>query len=155
MPFHFKTKKDISEFTQFRSVLIIPCRFCPAASLSVSNNEPYIEPLRRFLKTKSYEKYISALKSAFEKKGVRTAVFRSRLIHQFVLCMWTVKRRKKLQKYAEKFEAIVVLGCEAAVQTIRNAIKPSSCQVFQGLETEGIMSIQPGINLAGNISLQL
>jgi hypothetical protein len=155
MPFHFKTIEDISEFTQFKSVLIIPCRFCPAASFSVSNNEPYIEPFRKFLKTDSYEKHIRYLKSKFEENGIRTGVFKSKLIHQFVLCMWTARRRKKLLKYAKKYKALIVLGCEAAVQTVRDSVKSSDCKVFQGLETEGIMSIQPSINLAGNISLKL
>jgi hypothetical protein len=155
MPFHFKTIKDISEFTQFKSVLIIPCRFCPAASSSVTHNEPYIEPFRKFMKTDSYEKQIKHLKSKFEERGIRTGIFKSKLIHQFVLCMWTERRRKKLLKVAKKFEALIVLGCEAAVQTVRDSVKPSSCQVFQGLETEGIMSIQPRIHLPASISLEL
>jgi hypothetical protein len=155
MPFHFNTIKDISEFTQFKSVLIIPCRFCPAASFSVSYNKPYMEPFRKFLKTDSYERYIRNLKSKFESKGIKTDVFKSKLIHQFVLCMWTSRRRKKLQKYAKRYEALIVLGCEAAVQTVRDSVNSSYCKVLQGLETEGIMSIQPSINLVGNISLKL
>ena len=155
MPFHFETIEDISEFTQFQSVLIIPCRFCPAASSSVNNNEPYLDPLPKFMKTDSYERHIKYLKSKFEEKGIRTDVFKSRLLHQFVLCMWTSKRRKKLLERAKEYEALLVLGCEAAVQTIRDSVKASSCKVFQGLETKGLMSIQPKINLAGNISLEL
>lgn len=155
MPFHLETIKDISKFSQFKSVLIIPCRFCPAASFSVSNNEPYIEPFRKFLKTDSYERYIKYLKSKFEEKGIKTDVFKSRIIHQFVLCMWTSRRRKKLLERAKKYEALIVLGCEAAVQTIRNAVKSTSCKVYQGLETKGVMSIQPRFNLAGKIFLEL
>lgn len=155
MPFHFETPKDISELAQFNSVLIIPCRFCPAASFSVSTNEPYIEPFRKFLKTDSYERHIKNLKSKFEENGIRTGIFESKLIHQFVLCMWTEKRRRKLLERAKDYEALLILGCEAAVQTIQNAVKSSSCKVFQGLETKGLMSIQPRINLAGNISLKL
>jgi hypothetical protein len=59
MPFYFRTKEDLSEFAQFKSVLIVPCRFCPAASSAVSNNEPYIKLFSNFLKTDSYEKHIS------------------------------------------------------------------------------------------------
>jgi len=155
MPFHFETTKDISEFIQFKSVLIIPCRFCPAASFSVSNNEPYIEPFQKFLKTDSYERHIKNLKSELEEHGVKTDVFKSKLIHQFVLCMWTSNRRKKLMESAKNYEALIVLGCEAAVTTILDSVKSTSCKVFQGLETKGIMSIQPSINLAGKISLEL
>ncbi len=155
MPFHFKVSNDISEFAQFKSVLIVPCRFCPAASLSVLNNEPYIEFFRKFLKTDAYEQYIKTLQSQLEESGIRTRIFESKLIHQFVLCMWTSKRRKKLRDFANKYEALIVLGCEAAVQTVRNSVESDSIKIFQGLETEGIMSIQPRFHLPCNISLEL
>jgi len=155
MPFHFKSIDDISEFTQFKSVLIIPCRFCPAASSSISNNEPYFEFFRKFLKTDSYERDISSLKSKFEKEGIRTDIFESKIVHQFVLCMWTEKRRKKLLKHAKDYEALIVLGCEAAVNIVSDAVQSTACKVFQGLETEGIMSIQPKFQLPANISLEL
>jgi hypothetical protein len=155
MPFHFNIKEDISEFEQFKSILIIPCRFCPAASSAVRNKEPYIELFRKFLKTDSYEKYIKDLKLKFEGKGIRTSVFESKLLHQFVLCMWTSKRRKKLLDRAKDYEALIVLGCEAAVRTIKDSVKTTPCKVLQGIETEGIMSIKPGFKLPGNISLNL
>jgi hypothetical protein len=155
MPFHFKPIDDISEYSQYKSVLIIPCRFCPAASSSINNNEPYFEFLRKFLKTDSYERYIKNLKSQFEEKGIKADVFKSKIIHQFVLCMWTSKRRQKLLNSAKEYEALIVLGCEAAVNTVKDAVQSASCKVFQGLETEGIMSIQPRIHLPANISLEL
>ena len=155
MPFHFKSIENISEFTQFKSVLIIPCRFCPAASSSINNNEPYFEFFRKFLKTDSYERYIGNLKTKLEEEGIRTGIFESKIIHQFVLCMWTEKRRKKLLKLTKEYEALIVLGCEAAVNTVRDAVQSASCKVFQGLETEGIMSIQPRFHLPANISLEL
>lgn len=155
MPFIFKRYRDISEYYQFDSVLIVPCRFCPAASSAVRNNETYIRLFRRFMKTDSYERYIESLKSDLEKKGIKTDVFRSRLIHQFVLCMWTSRRRKKLRKYADKYDAMIVLGCEAAEQTVRDSIGASSCRVVRGLDSEGVMSIQPRFSLSGNISLEL
>ena len=126
MPFYLNTLKSYSEFTKFKSVLIIPCRFCPAASFSVINNEPYIELFRKFLATESYERHIKSLKSKLEKEGIKVDVFKSKIIHQFVLCMWTLKRRKKLMERAKNYEAIIVLGCEAAVKTIQDSIKQSS-----------------------------
>jgi hypothetical protein len=47
------------------------------------------------------------------------------------------------------------LGCEAAVQTIRETVKSTSCQVLQGMKTMGIMSIMPSFKLPCNISLEL
>ena len=155
MPFHFKPIDNIEEFTQFKSVLIIPCRFCPAASASINNNEPYFEFFRTFLKTDSYERQIKILKSKLENEGIQADIFESKIIHQFVLCMWTEKRRKKLLKRAKDYEALIVLGCEAAVNTVKDAVQSESCKVLQGLETEGIMSIQPKVHLPANISLEL
>ena len=64
MPFCLKEIEDFPELEECKSVLIIPCRFCPAASLAVSRNEPYIELFRRFLKTASFEKFIKTKKKA-------------------------------------------------------------------------------------------
>lgn len=155
MPFYLDTQNSYSDFAQFNSVLIVPCRFCPAASFSVTNNEPYIELFRKCLTTDSYERHIKNLKSRFEEEGIKTDVFESKIIHQFVLCMWTSNRRKKLMERAKNYEAIIVLGCEAAVNTIRDSVKSTTCKVFQGLETKGLMSIQPKFSFTGKISLNM
>ena len=149
MPFYLNAQNDYSDFTRFKSVLIVPCRFCPAASFSVTNIEPYNELFRKFLATDSYERYIKNLRSRLEEEGIKVDVFKSKIIHQFVLCMWTLKRRRKLLERAKNYEAIIVLGCEAAVKTIMDSIKHSSCKVFQGLETKRLMSIQPRFNFTG------
>ncbi|MDH3891878.1 MAG: hypothetical protein OEV49_12410 [candidate division Zixibacteria bacterium] len=154
MPFILKAIDDTSAYERFESVLIIPCRFCPAASAAVMNNEPYFEVFRRFLKTGAYERFIKGLKSKLEKKGIETDVFKSRWLHQFVLCMWTSKRRAALKNRAKDYDALVVLGCEAAVQTVRDSVKPTACEVLQGVETEGIMSVKPRLNLPCNLSLE-
>ena len=155
MPFCLKEIEEFPELDGCQSVLIIPCRFCPAASLAVSRNEPYIELFRKFLKTASFERLIKNLKSDLETKGVKTDVFKSHLPHQFVLCGWTSKRRQKLLKTAKQYEALLVLGCEAAVQTIRDSVQSTSCQVLQGMKTMGVMSIKPSFKLPCNISLDL
>ena len=155
MPFYLKEKENFHELAGCKSVLIVPCRFCPAASMAVSRNEPYIELLSRFLKTDSYEKLIKTIKANLEKQGIMTDVFRSNLLHQFVLCSWSSKKRTTLKEVAGQYEALLVLGCEAAVRTIQDAIQPTSCQVVQGMETEGLMSIKPRFHLPCNVSLEL
>jgi len=150
MPVYLKDIEEFPELERFKSVLIIPCRFCPAASMAVRTKRPYFESLRRFLKTASYEELIKTIKSNLEKKGVKTDVFNSRWLHQFVVCMWTIRRRKKLLKRAKEYDALVVLGCEAAVDTVHDAVKSASCKVFQGMRSEGIMSIQPRLHMPGN-----
>ena len=155
MPFCLEVRDVVSEVDNLESVLIVPCRFCPAASMAVKSNEPYIEFPRRSLKTASYERLIKSMKHGFEERGIRTSVFKSNLLHQFVLCMWTSKRREKLLERAKEFDAVVVMGCEAAVETVRNALESTTCQVIQGMKAEGIMSIQPRLSLPCSISLEL
>ncbi len=155
MPVYLKDIDDFQELENFRSVLIVPCRFCPAASFAAGKGQPYFEFLRKFLTTASYEEYIQTIRSGLEKKGVKADVFKSHLPHQYVLCMWTSGRRKKLMRRAMKYDALVVLGCEAAVQTICDSVKSTSCKVYQGMRTAGIMSIQPLFHLPCNISLRL
>ena len=96
MPFYLDVVDVIPEVADLESVLIVPCRFCPAASMAVRNNEPYIEFPRRGLKTACYERLIDTVKHSLETRGIKASVFRSNWLHQFVLCMWTSKRRKEL-----------------------------------------------------------
>lgn len=155
MPVYLKNIDDFEQLEMFESVLIVPCRFCPAASMAVSTNRPYFEFFRRFLQTAPYEELIDAIKSNLEEKGVKADVFKSRWLHQFVVCMWTSRRRKKLSNLARKYEAIIVLGCEAALDTVHDSVQSNTCNVFQGMRTEGIMGIKPRFELPCNISLDL
>ena len=155
MPFYFDEKDLGQEVEGLQSVLIVPCRFCPAASAAVRSEEPYIQFTRHFLKTDAYERLIAKTKSDLEKQGIRTDVFHSHFVHQFVLCMWTARRRKQLADVAKSYDALVVLGCEAAVDTVRAAVDSSTCQVIQGVKTEGLMSIQPRFSLTGTVRLEL
>ena len=155
MPFHFNELDVASKVAGCDSVLLVPCRFCPAASSAVKHNKPYIDIFRRFLKTEPYEQFIRKIQSDLQEQGVKTSVFKSKLIHQFVLCMWTSGRRKKLREHAKRYDAVVVLGCEGATQTVRDSLKSTECRVVQGLETEGLMSIIPKIRFPGTLSLEL
>ena len=155
MPVYLNAITDFSELEDCESVLIIPCRFCPAASMAVKNNTPYFEFLKNFLTTESYEKYLRGIQSCLTGKGVKCDIFRSYLPHQFVVCMWSSKRRKKLMKLADRYESLLVIGCEAAADTIYDSVKSTSCKVYQGIRTEGIMSIKPVFELPFNISLEL
>ena len=153
MPFYLKETDILSQVAGLRSVLIVPCRFCPAASLAVREKKPYIELFRKFLRTEAYESFIRVLKGRLIDEGIRTAVFDNKLPHQFVACMWTSKRRRALAKRAAEFEGLVVLGCEAAVDSVRDSIKSTDCRVIKGMETEGIMNILPTVSFPFTISL--
>ena len=150
--------KDVSEFPELDgvgSVLIVPCRFCPAASMAVRNDEPYFQVFRKFLKTASYEDLITSMRSKMKNMGIKTEVFKSNWLHQFVLCMWTKRRRKHLARTAANYEALVVLGCEAAVDTVYDSVNTETSKVYMGMRSEGIMSVVPRVSLPADLSLEL
>ena len=154
MPFYLKETEFLPELAGLRSVLIVPCRFCPAVSLAIKENKPYIELFRRFLRTEAYESFIRTLQQRIEKIGIKTAVFDSKLPHQFVACMWTSGRRRELAKRAAEFDGVLVLGCDATTETVRNAIGSINCRVIQGMEIEGIVNLLPTVKLPLNVSLK-
>lgn len=143
MPVYLKKTTEYQALEKYGSVLIVPCRFCPAASLAVSCNQPYFEFLTNFMKTPSYEQFLSQTRSDLIEKGVKADIFRSRLITQFALCMWTKRRRRQLMKRAMKYDALLVMACEAGVRTVCDALGPNPGKVYMGMTSEGIMSILP------------
>lgn len=154
MPFLLKDRDVSPDIVSLRSVLIVPCGFCPAASLAVREGKPYIRLFRNFLRTPSYESYVETLKSRLEAEGITANVFASRLPHQFVACMWTAGRRKALAKRAARYDAVIVLGCDAALETVRSAL-PAHSRVIAGMELEGIMTVVPRVRFPMNISLEV
>ena len=155
MPFYLKDRDISSDIAAVHSALIVPCRFCPAASLAVRERKPYIQLFRKLLRTPSYESYIQLLKSCLESEGIRTGVFDSKLPHQFVVCMWTSGRREDLARQAVGYDAVIVLGCDAAVETIRSSLQSINCRVIPGMEVEGIMNVIPTLHFPFNISLEV
>jgi hypothetical protein len=155
MPFYLKESEVLSQVAGLQSVLIVPCRFCPAASLAVRKKKPYIELFRRLMKTRAYESFIETLKRRLQDEGIRAAVFDSRLLHQFVACMWTSKRRRMLAKRATEFGGVVVLGCDAMVDSVRASMESTGCRVIQGMEIEGLMNVLPAVSFPFNLSLEL
>jgi len=155
MPFYLRERDISPELAGVESVLIVPCRFCPAASLAVREQEPYIRLFRTFLKTPSYQAYIRGLESRLRQQAIRTEVFENRLPQHFIVCMWTAARREALAREAALHDAIIVLGCEAAVQTARSCASASGCRVIAGMEVEGIMNVIPMVRFPCDISLQV
>jgi len=153
MPFYLRDSDVLPQLAGLRSVLIVPCRFCPAASLAVREDKPYLELFRKGLRTEAYESYIRALEGRLKDAGIESVVFESRLPHQFVACMWTSARRKELARRAAEFDGVVVLGCDAAVDSVRDALGSTNCRVVAGMEVEGIMNIVPTVSFPGNVSL--
>lgn len=154
MPFYLEEIDIAPELSGCRSVLIVPCRFCPAVSAAVKNDTPYIEFFKRLLKTESYERQIRAMQLRLEKEGIKAKVFRSNSLYQFVLCMWPKGQRQKLLREAAQYDAAVVIGCEAAVETVTESIKSSGRRVIHCMRTEGVINVIPKFRLPGNIWLK-
>ena len=47
--------------------------------------------------------------------------------------MWSEGRRKKLRKGAKKLDAVIVLGCDTANETVREAVKSTGARVIEGM----------------------
>ena len=154
MPVHFNDLDVVPEVAGLSSALIVPCNLCPAATVAVRERKPFMKLFRSFLKSVPFEQYVRALQSRLRENGVNTKVFKSILYHQWFLCMWTSGKRKKLQKYARQYEAVIVLGCDSATETVRDAVKSTDCKVIEGMKVAGIMNAKLTFSFPGNISFE-
>ena len=154
MPIHFNDMDVVSEVAGLNSALIVPCNMCPAVTVAVRENKPFMQLFRSFLKSAPFEKYMKALQSKLKENGVDAKVFKSILYHQWFLCMWTSGKRKRLQKYARHYDAVIVLGCESATETVRDAVESINCKVIEGMKVAGIMNAKLSFNLPGSVSFE-
>jgi hypothetical protein len=152
MPIHFSDLDVASEIDDVSSALIVPCTMCPAATVAVREQKPFLQLFRSLFKSPPFERYIEALQARLADKGVQTEVFNSRLYHQWFMCMWTAGRREKLRKLASRYDAVIVLGCDSAAETVREAVAASGCKVIEGMRVSGIMNAQLSFHLPANIS---
>ena len=68
------------------------------------------------------------------------------------MCMWTAGQRNRLKRTAKQFDAVIVLGCASATETVRQLVRPNDCKVLEGMEVVGIMNAQLRFQLPGNVS---
>ena len=105
--------------------------------------------------TEAYESYIQALRLRLKKQGIKTAVFNIKPPHRFVACMWTSGQRRKLARRAADFDGVLVLGCDGAIQTVRDSLGSSDCRVIPAMEVEGLMNIVPKVSFPFDVSLEM
>ena len=154
MPMHFNDLDVVPKVAGLSSALIVPCNMCPAATVAVREDKPFIELFKHFLKSAPFERYIRTLQSRLRDNGVKTQVFRSNLYHQWFMCLWTSRRRRKLQRYLKRFDAVIVLGCDSATETVRELVKSTDCKVIEGMQAAGIMNARPRFHLPCNVSFE-
>jgi hypothetical protein len=154
MPIHFNDLDVVSEAVGLKSALLVPCNMCPAVTVAVREKRPFLRLFRSFIRSAPFDEYIKDLQARLEDKGVKTDVFKSNLYHQWFMCMWTEQRQKKLRKYARQHDAVIVLGCDSATETVRDAVKSLDCKILEGMKVSGIMNAKLSVHLSGEISFE-
>lgn len=153
MPIHFDDLDVVSEVAGLRSALIVPCNMCPAVTVAAREERPFMQLYRSILKSAPFEDYLKALQARLGEHGVSSAVFASTPYHQWFMCMWTSGKRRKLQTEAAKYDAVIVLGCGSATETVREVVG-SSCKVIEGMKVAGIMNARLALRFPGNITFE-
>ncbi len=154
MPIHLDELDAVSEAEGAGSALIVACNMCAGASLAMKEDKPFIQFFRSLLKSPPLERHIIRLKSQLNEKGVKAKKFKAGVIQQFFLCLWTLRQRNKLRKCARKYKAVIVLGCDSAIETVRETVKGTDCKVIKGMEVAGIMNTKPKFHLPFDISFE-
>jgi hypothetical protein len=152
MPIHLEDSDVVSEAEGLRSLLIVPCNMCPAVTVAVNERKPFLRLFRSFMRSAPFERHIKELQTRLEARGARTAVFRSDVPHQWFVCMWSLGRRRKLQMQARRHDAVVVLGCDTATETVREAVAATNCKVIEGMRVVGFMNAKLRFDWRGNVS---
>ena len=154
MPIHLEDLDVVSQAEGLSSALIVPCNLCPAVTVAVDRKQPFMKLYRSFMKSAPFEQYIEALRSRLAEKGVTTKVFKNPLYHQWFMCMWTERRRRKLEKQAKRYEAVIVLGCDTANETVREAVGSTGVRVIEGMEVAGLMNARLSLRLPGVVGFK-
>jgi hypothetical protein len=69
MPIHLNDLDVVSEVTGLSSALIVPCNMCPAVTVAVREEKPFLQFFSTFLKSAPFEQHIRALQSRLREKG--------------------------------------------------------------------------------------
>lgn len=152
MPIHFEDRDIVSEVAGLSSALIVPCYMCPAVTVAVREQRPFIQLFSRFLKSAPFEEYLERLQSRLSQAGVKTKVLESTLCHEWFMCMWTSGKRRQLEELAKDYDAVIVLGCASATETVKLAAPGR--KTVDAMEVTGIMNAELRFRLPGNICFE-
>ncbi len=154
MPIHFRDQDVVPELSESSSVLIVPCNMCPAVTVAVRDEKPFLKLCGNFLISAPFAQYVKELQIRLKSKGINSDVFNSYLPHQWFMCIWTAARREKLRKSAKPYDAVVVLGCKSATETVREAVATVDCKVVEGMQACGIMNAQVKLQMPCNVTFE-
>ena len=138
--------KDVSpDLARFNSVLIASCPVCPPMCLAMLKEEPFIEFFKHGIKTAAFEEHIQSIRDSLAQRGVRTDVFSIHTPTPMV-CLWTERQRKRLEKRAQDHEAVLILACDSGTESARDALKDTDCAVIQALDMDGVINATTSIH---------
>jgi hypothetical protein len=60
-----------------------------------------------------------------------------------------------LARQAAEYDAVIVLGCDAAVEVVRSSLESTHCRIIQAMEVEGVMNVIPSLHFPFKISLEV
>lgn len=151
MPLYLEDVDINTELEGAGSVLIVPCRMCPATSLSLRKNMPFFKFFKSLFRSPALDEYIENLRTGLRERGIDTGVYFSR---QFLTCAWTSRERNRLRKQAEPYDTVIVLGCNSATESVRDALGSSGAKVIQGMQVSGIVNVKVRFHLPGTLLLE-
>ena len=154
MPIHLEELNVVQKVKGLNSALIAACNMCAGASLAMNENSPFIQFFKSRLKAPPLERYLVRLQSQLLEKGVKTTKFKAGVIQQFFLCLWTSRQRKKLEEQARQHDAVIVMGCDSAIKTVRDSLNGTDCRVIKGMEVAGIMNTKTKFHWPFDISFE-
>jgi hypothetical protein len=152
MPIFLQPKNNASSLYGFKSVLIVTCPVCPAVSLAIQQKKPYMELLRHFLATGALREQVAGLKADLEQRGIRTGTFTSYLPLP-LMCLWSAGQRRRLLRKARGYQAIAILGCDAATVNARDALVSLGCEIVQMMQVAGIVTAIPAFEQGLDLKL--
>jgi hypothetical protein len=133
--------------------VIVSCPVCPRVALAVQKDSPLIEILKSGLKTRAFEDHVKQIRELLEQRGVRSSVL-SMYAPIPMMCLWTQGQRKRLMKRAKEVEAVLVLGCDSATYTVRQALKDTECKIIQAMRMTGITNATVKFQFPINVTFQ-
>ena len=137
MPLHLEPMDVSADLTKSSSVLFVACPICPPVSLAMQRSSPVIEFKNGGLTSSAFKAYVEKIRDPLEERGVRTGVF-AMYAPIPMMCLWTEGQRDRLRRRASDYETVVVLGCDSALHSVRQALEGAGCEVLQAMRTVGL-----------------
>jgi hypothetical protein len=137
MPIYLEPVDISHQLKEFTSVLIVFCPICPPISLSMQKHSACLELSKRGFKSVAFQDHVRSIRESLEDLDIKTGVF-STYLPCPTMCLWTKGQRERLRNRAKDYEAAVVLGCDTARYTARQALQDTDCQVFQAMRMTGL-----------------